>query len=198
MSDGSWVGKKHPNLEGVKPCARDNVWPPTEQQQQRHEVAGNVARGPRECSTCGDAELFASPRSAALRLQQASAHRVVFDCDRAAHAAVHMGQAPVPASVGLETLAKKISIVRGPPVGRDKDSQTNDEDGALLLPASKMVVSGHRHRRLRHLVDHLMGDGSSNQDSLLERKAVAPWPRGGTIKTPSWPFSLSRNNTTCL
>ena len=47
ISDGSWVGKKHPNLEGVKPCARDNVWPPTEQ-QHRHEVAGPVARGPRE------------------------------------------------------------------------------------------------------------------------------------------------------
>ena len=85
---------------------------------------------------------------------------------------MHLGQAPVPASVGFETLAKKISIVRGPPVGRDKDSQTNDEDGALLLPASKMVVSGGRRRRLRRLVDHLMGDGNANQDSLLERKAV--------------------------
>ena len=28
-SDGSWKGKKHPNLDGVRPSARDNVWPPS-------------------------------------------------------------------------------------------------------------------------------------------------------------------------
>ena len=37
-----------------------------------------------------------------MRLQQASAHPAVFDCDRAAHPAVRLGQAPVPASVGLD------------------------------------------------------------------------------------------------
>ena len=171
ISDGSWVGKKHPNLDGVRPSARDNVWPPTEQ-QQRHGVAGSCCPWPTGVLDVLRHRPFcvAEIRRHAVAAGQCAPRRVrLRSCPAPA---VHQGQAPVPASVGLETLAKKISIVRGPPVGREEDSQTNDEDGALLLPASQMVVSGRRRRRLRPLVDHMMGDGSSNQDSLLERKAL--------------------------
>ena len=62
--------------------------------------------------------------------------------------------------------------VQGQPAGIEKDSETSNESGPLLVPKSARRVSGRRHHRLRMLADHLMCRDGKSDESLLERRAV--------------------------
>ena len=59
-------------------------------------------------------------------------------------------------SKSLEELARVVARVQGQLAGKDKDSETIDESGPLLVPKSARVVSQRRNHPLRMLVAHLM------------------------------------------